>query len=574
VRIVTAQRSYPTPWHAVTDWLAHHNLPVVFGLPGDDLGLLRALEPTDIRMILCRDQRNAMFMTIGYALESGRFGVCVVGKGPALTNTMTGLLEARSGGAPLVLIAGGTGADRRGSGALQELDQLSLVRPLVTWAERIDHPARLVATLDKAACVASGAAPGVVYVEIPDHLLAQQVTRTRPWAQPPVLVPSAGALDAGVDFLVAGRRPILLVGGGLRGRNADRILERFAERIGAAVFTTASGRGVFDERHPAFCGLAGLYTPRPARNLWRAADLVVAAGSRLEETATYRPGFVDTDVPVVQINIEAAGLSPEFTGPKLIGDAMQVIAGWLGRLRDAALGDGAEADRDPEWPTMIGDARAAVAAAAEARLASAAAAGRLTVAQVLADLDHTVATSRILVQENGLQDMWSYFYPCWTCGPHSGSIVPSEQTSLGFGASAAGGAALAAPERVVIALVGDGAFTMVANDLLTMARERVPVLYVVLRNGGYGWLQRQLDEHGTDTRFRFVHPDQILPAPAHDAIHHTVVSAAPELHPAIENALTVCRKGDVAVLEIAVQLDDVADEIAELSDESAPEPSF
>lgn len=566
------QASHRTPWHAVADWLRFHERRTVFGLPGDDLGLLEALEDADTRLVLCRDQRNAVFMTTGYALASGGFGVCVVGKGPALTNTLTGLLEARTGGVPLVLIAGGTGADRRGSGAFQELDQLALVQPLVSWAHRVDDPARLPAALDKAAALAAAGVPGPVYLEIPDHLLEQAVPHDRPWAAVPVRLPSAApADDAGYAVLAAARRPVLLVGGGMRGRNEDRVLERLAERTGAAVFATASGRGAFDEHHPAFAGLAGLYTPQTARELWQSADAVVALGSRLEETATYPLGFAPAGVPVVQVNTDPAGLSHEFAGPRLVGDAPSTAAGWLARLEQAG------AAPDEERQAAIAAVRERVREAAGARLAAAAAAGRLTVAQVLAELDEAVGPDRILVQENGLSDMWSYFHPYWVCGPTAGSIVPSEQTSLGFGASAAGGAALAAPGRTVVALVGDGAFAMVANDLRTLAREGAPVLYVVLRNGGYGWLQRQLDERGTPSRFRFTHDAERLHVPDLDGVHHLPVEpGAPvaELREALRQAVAVHGKGGIAVLEVAVELGDVSDEIVELSHESAPAISY
>jgi acetolactate synthase-1/2/3 large subunit len=540
------------PWEAVVDWLAAYGGPPVFGLPGDDLAALTALEGTDLRLVLCRDQRAAVFMATGWALAAGRFGVCLVGKGPAVSNAITGLLEAHTSGVPLVLLAGGTGADRLGAGAFQELDQLALVRPLTRWAHRVEDPARLPAALEKAAAIATAGVPGPVYLEIPDHLLGRPVP-ARPWAALPVRLPSAASTGAPAAIRAA-RRPVLLVGGGLRGRNDDRVLERFAERIGAAVFATASGRGAYDERHPAFCGLAGLYTPIPARRLWRETDLVIALATRLEETATYPPGFAGPGVPVLQLNLDAAGLSAEYPGPRLIGEAASTVAGWLSEMDSA--------NTDPQWTDLIHRVRAEVWAGAEDRLA--ATADRITVAGVLAELDHALGPDRILVQENGLQDMWSYFYPQWTCGQGSGSIVPSEQTSLGFGAAAAGGAALAAPGRTVVALVGDGAFAMVGNDVLTLAREGIPVLYVVLRNGGYGWLQRQLDARGGPTRFRFRHPGEELPVPRHPNLRHAVVTDRASLPGAIGDALVACGKGGVAVVEVEVSLDDVADEIAEL----------
>src|SRR5688572_14632680 len=133
-------RTYPGCWHAVVDFLESAGADTVFGLPADDLALLAALEPSRLRMVLCRDQRNAAFMATGYALQSGQPGVCVIGKGPASTNVLTGVLEARCSAAPLVVLAAGTAVERRGSAAFQELDQMSFVAPLVKWAHRVDHP--------------------------------------------------------------------------------------------------------------------------------------------------------------------------------------------------------------------------------------------------------------------------------------------------------------------------------------------------------------------------------------------------------------------------------------------------
>lgn len=552
--------TYPSPWHAVADALRHRAVDLVFGLPGDDLGLLHALEDHAVRVLLCRDQRNALFMATGYSMQSGTTGVCVIGKGPAVTNAVTGLLEARTSSVPLVVLAGGTAAKRRDSGAFQEVDQLPLVRPLVKWAARVDHPDRLVSVLDKAFLLAASGAPGPVYVELPDDLLDVEVVRNRPWASVPELATGVGEEQtAGALELVRGaRRPIILVGGGMRGRNTDRRIEALADRIGAAIFATASGRGVVDEEHAGFGGLAGLYSPAEMAPVWRDADLLITLGSRLEETATFN-GWVAEPVPVLQVNIDASGLSTEFPGASVLGEGGAVVTHWLREL-------GARpADCDTEWSATVAECKSASRVAADARLAEQAATDRVHVAEVLAALDRIAPADRILVQENGLQDMWSYFYPHWTCGAEAGSIVPSEQTTLGFGTAAAGGVKLAAGDRPVIAFVGDGAFAMVANDVATLAREGVGVTYLVMRNGGYGWLQCQLDQHGESaTRFRFLGDEVALPVPAHPSVWHGVVTDKSTLDEQLGEALLHSAKGHLAVLEVPLVIDDAPPGITEL----------
>lgn len=552
-------RRYPGAWHVVADHLERAGGAPVFGLPGDDLALLRALESTAVPVVLCRDQRNAVFMAVGYALQSGQPAYCALGKGPAVTNALTGLLEARSSSAPVVVLAGGTGADRRGSGAFQELDQLAVVAPLVKWAHRVDHPNRLCPALEKAVYVATHGAPGPTYLEIPDHLVDAEAVRVRPWDErSAVLVqPDRRALERGLAAIRGARRPVLLIGGGMRHRNAGRAVERLAERIGAALFVTASGRGVVDEEHPLFCGLSGLYAPAATSALWGEADLVIALGSRLEETATVGWEALTADVPVLQGNVEPADMSTERAGPKVLGDAGLAVRAWL---RALAAGP---SSADPGWAAAVAASRQAAWDQASATVKSMAERDRLHVAEVLAALDRALPADRILVQENGLQDMWSYFYPYWSCGARGGSVVPSEQTSLGFGAAAAAGVKLAAPDRPVVALAGDGAFNLFRSDLRTVADAAVPVLYVVLRNGGYGWLQAQLDRHDpAGSRFRFAAPADGPSGDAADGAVRVAIAGKQDLEERLAGALAACTRKRVAVVDVAVHLDDTPPGIA------------
>ncbi|MGW6455334.1 thiamine pyrophosphate-binding protein [Streptomyces sp. NPDC055078] len=572
-------RTYAGAWEAVADFLTASDVGTVFGLPADDLDLLRALAGpgtgtgpdtgrpdtyTDIAMILCRDQRNAMFMATGHALMSGRPSVCAVGKGPATANAVAGLLEAKYSAAPVLLLAAGTADRRRGSAAFQETDQLALVAPLVKWAHRVDHPERLVPALEKALAVAAGPVPGPVYLEVPDHLLGAEIVRRRPWAAPPQLLrryDAARTAGPALDAVRAARRPVLLVGGGVRGAEAGREVARFAEQLGAAVFCTASGRGTVREDHELFCGLSGLYARPETEEIWRRTDLVIALGSRLEETAVHGWDRLPDATPVVQINVDSAEFSAEFAGPRVIGDAVGTITAW------SELLPGTPASESPppgapsagSWRAVVAGARAAMAAASAAELARMASTDRLHVAEVLAELNSVLPPDHVLVQENGLQDMWSYLYPFHSTGAHGGSVVPSEQTSLGFGAAAAAGVKVAAPDRTVAAFVGDGAFELFRSDLATLADDGIGVLYVVLCNGGYGWLQSQLGTEGpAAARYSFVRRDAPVPAlVARPGVRQESIGAKKDLLPALSRALSACAAGRVCVVWVPVALDDV-----------------
>lgn len=173
-------KRYADAWTAIVDLLVANGVDTCFGLPGDDLELLRALDAAGLDLVPCRDQRNAMYMATGYALQSGRPAVCALGKGPAVTHAATGLLEARESGAPVLVLAAGVPERRRGSGGFQELDQVAVTAPLVRWAHRVGHPDRVVPATVTALTRAVGPPPGPVYLEIPDDVRTAEILVTGP----------------------------------------------------------------------------------------------------------------------------------------------------------------------------------------------------------------------------------------------------------------------------------------------------------------------------------------------------------------------------------------------------------
>ena len=374
--------------------------------------------------------------------------------------------------------------------------------PVVKRAFRIDDPERVSAVLQQAWTIATSNSPGPVYVEFGEHLADLPVPVPARWHT--AAEPSAGHLlpagSSSLALIAGSRRPVVLVGGGARRGGAGAAVLELAELIGAAVISTASGRGAVDEEHPLFLGLSGLYCRAPVTRLMDVADLVISVGSRLEETATTGWPPACLGPTVIQINIDAQDFNHDRAGVLVPGDAGAVLRAWSLALRRAGTPVG-----EPEWIRSIARARAQLMQEAAATVWEQKREPQLYVAELLWTLGRLCERDHVLVQENGLQDMWSYLFPYHVCGAAAAVVAPSEQTALGFGAAAAAGVAAAAPGRRVVALVGDGAFGMFAVDLPTLAENGLGVLYVVLVNGGYGWLQAESDARGIAAH-RFADP--------------------------------------------------------------------
>jgi acetolactate synthase-1/2/3 large subunit len=332
------------------------------------------------------------------------------------------------------------------------------------------------------------------------------------------------------------------------------LVTALADRMGAAILCTASGRGVVDESSPWFLGLSGLYAAEPAVEILKAADLVVALGSQLEETTTY--GWPEPPPPMLQVNVTASELSPRFRGQSLLADVSAALRSWSGR-DCSRRGDEAGVS---SWREEVRSARRDIMAGPLLPTAS----GPTEpprVREVLAAVDSVVPAPRVSLHENGLQDMWSYFFPAWQVRGGSDCLVPSEQTPLGFAFAAAPGAVLAAQGRPVVVIGGDGAFSAALSDLATLAEVRCPLLLVVLANGGFGWLEVNLRNRAgsgsaADVSFlRSRRPHAAVSAAY--GIPHVRCGERRELPEAVQAAWSRCRSGGPVVLEVEVSLTDV-----------------
>ncbi|MFI0406069.1 thiamine pyrophosphate-binding protein [Actinomadura sp. 3N508] len=544
-------------WDLVAATLAEAGCGVVVGLPSDEPGLLDAVrrrpDPA-LAAVAVRDQRAGACAAVGHAVVSGRPAVLALTSGPPFPNALTGLLEGASLCAPVVVVTTRIPASGLGRGGFQEVDQAALARPVAKAHLLVDDPDRLVWALRRAVHLAVNGRPGVTVVEIADEVLHRPapppgqgglVRRLR-------ALPPGPELERAAELLAGAERPLILLGGGARAAEAGRAAIALAERWQAPVLTTAAGRGVIDEGHPLALGLAGLYLTPPLDLVTCDVDVLLAVGTRLEETA--RMGWPELDaVRLLHVDCdpEAFGTSLEPV-QALLGDAALTLAAlderfatragrtagknranWLdqaARLRQAALDDHAAPPPFDQSPV-----RATLAA----------------VAEVFGD-------GAVLVQENGLNDLWSYHWPVLSVGARTSVVVPGEQTMMGFGVAAALGAAVADPGRPTVVLCGDGALTMSLPALASAAELRRGLVVVVFDNAGFGWPRWLRGQEGAPdelTRFQARLPlDAIATglggtyaAPAGDA----------GLREAMRKARKAAADGRLAIVTVQPREDDV-----------------
>ena len=457
----------------LTARLEQCGVDTVFGLPGtQNVVLFDALRRSRLRTIVPTHELAAGFMANGYARASGRVGVVAAIQGPGFTYALTALAEARHDSAPLLLITGAPEESRRF--ALQALDQTAMAAPVAKAVIRGRSGAALADDVARAHALALSGEPGPVVLELPGSDSAEAATAP---AQAPAIKgdSSAEALEA---LLRRARRPIFYLGQGCAAGAAS--LLRLVEQLGAPVATTLSGRGILPENHPLSLALDQL--PHGVEQLNRmiaSSDLVLALGCKLSHNGTAgfrlalppdRLAHVDASDEVLGANYPAR-LLLQADAPGLL--ARLASATWSrSEWRSEELVACRQAARsDPPAEPAVQDIRPS------------------TPAGFFTALRTALPDDAILVLDSGQHQMLARrHFP--VLAPR-GLIAPSDYQSMGFGLPAAIGAAVAAPARPVVALIGDGGLAMSGLELLTAVRERIPLLTIVFVDGSLGLIRSQ-----------------------------------------------------------------------------------
>jgi acetolactate synthase I/II/III large subunit len=464
---------------------------VAFGVPGiHALAIWHGLRTSSIKAIGLRTELSAGFAADGYARTSGNPAPLLLSTGPGALISLAALMEAASSHVPVVAIASQIPRDLIGAGRgfLHELpDQKASFEPVVKWAARAESAEEIAALLAEAWSRALTPPSGPVFVEIPVDLLASGTdmpTVTDLDATPTTLpVPAPDALDEVRALLSSAERPVLWAGGGVLRAAAWGELRLVAERLGAPVATTYMGKGAFPEDHPLALGTA---LDEPAhRKLLGEADVILAVGTELgaETTGQYE---LELSGRLIHVDADPGRIGATYEALGLVGDAKVVL--------------GALAERLPALPREDGPARVATL---RKRIAERRSEPEL---ELLERIREVLPRDAVTTWDMTILAYWAAsHFPVYE--PRT-FLYPLGSGTLGYAWPAALGASLAAPDRKVLGIVGDGGFNYGIAELAAARQYGLDAKLLLVDDGGYGILREyQRDQFGETTSVDLVEPD-------------------------------------------------------------------
>jgi acetolactate synthase I/II/III large subunit len=521
----------------VVDQLLANGIDAAFCVPGESfLAVLDALYEAPVRLLTCRHEAAAANMAVAYGKLTGRPGVCLVTRGPGATQASVGVHTAAQDSAPMLLLVGQVGRGHRGREAFQELDVPAVFGPMAKWAAEAGDPARLPELLARAVHVAVSGRPGPVVLALPEDVLVAevQVADARP-ARPVAPSPAPGDLARLRELLGGARRPLVIAGGPGWTEAASAGLRAVAEASRLPVAVSFRSQDVLDNRSPSYVGDLGVGANPALAERVRAADLLLAAGPRLGEITT--GGYRLLEAPVARQRLVHVHPGAEELGrvyqPDLAVNA--AVAPFVAALRNV--------------PPVPGDAWKAWTEAARGNYLAWVrpwpAPGPLDLGQVMAWLRGRLPDDAVVASGAGNYTGWVHRYFQFR---RLGTQLAPKSGAMGFGMPAALAAKLVHPDRVVVAVAGDGCFQMSGQELATAVQHRLDVVVLVVNNGMYGTIRMHQERAypGRVIATDLVNPDFAALARAYGA-HGELVETTEAFPDAFERALAA---GRPALLEL------------------------
>jgi acetolactate synthase-1/2/3 large subunit len=513
----------------IAKFLKARGVSRVFALCGGHImPIWMQLDAQGIQIVDVRDERAAVYMAHAHSELTGQIGVALVTAGPGVTNAMTGIANAHTARASVLILSGTPPQAQENRGALQDMSHIEFVKPLTRYARTVRYPDLVLQELDEAVsrALGHGGEPGPAYLDFPVDTLRANVSHA---VQLPEffqardkqkILPDLGAAQAAMEVLWQAKRPLIISGRGARG--SQEALVKFLDKLGALYLDTGESRGLVPENHPSVvAAMRG--------NVMSQADVVVTLGRKLDFQLAYGSPAVFGDAKFVRIADCPSELRDNRRG---VAEVFASVSSTLETILE--LAGQREPQTDREWVTHIRQQheKRADKLVTSMQQAPAGNDGLMHPNKLLATLRAALPDDAVVVADGG--DFLSF---ARVGLPAATYLDPGSLGCIGVGTPFGIAASLALPERTVVVATGDGAFGFNAMEIDTAVRHRAPVLIVVANNGAWAIEVRdQLETHGKVVGTQLQFADHAAMARAF-GMHAERVTSADDLPAAIQRAL-------------------------------------
>jgi acetolactate synthase-1/2/3 large subunit len=457
---------------------------VIFGIPGG--AILPAYDPlfdSNVRHILVRHEQGAAHAAEGYAMVTGKVGVCMATSGPGATNLVTGLADAYMDSVPIVAITGQVNSAFIGTDAFQEADIRGITFPITKHNFLVTKPEDIASAIAAAFEIAGTGRPGPVLVDISKDALQKKTEFS--WTGEvdlpgyrPTIRPHVRQVQQAAKMIAEAQRPVFVIGGGVSKAGASAELAEVVAKTGIPVVTTLMARGVFPDSDPLNMGMPGMHGAVAAVGALQRCDLFIAIGMRFDDRVTGQLDSFAPNAKVIHCDIDPAeiGKNREADLP-IVGDARLMLIE-LGKLVDRSLMQ----DLSPwvsylqnlqaKYPTDAGDPSD----------------DYLLPQEVIKRIGELSGPDTIFATGVGQHQMWAaHFLPHEQ--PHKW-LTSGGAGTMGYCVPAAMGAKVGRPDMVVWGIDGDGCFQMTNQELVTCALNNIPIKIAIINNGVLGMVRQ------------------------------------------------------------------------------------
>lgn len=507
---------------ALLDALIAENVDTIFGYPGGAImPIYDALYDyhEQLKHILVRHEQGGIHAAQGFARASGKVGVVFATSGPGATNLVTGLADAQIDSTPLVCITGQVFAHLLGTDAFQETDVINITTPVTKWNYQITDACEIPEVLAKAFYIARSGRPGPVLIDITknaqlqlfDYAGYQSCDHIRSYRPKPYI--RKEFIEAAAALINAAEKPFVIFGQGVILGNAEQEFKAFLEKSGIPAAWTILGLSALPTDHPLNMGMLGMHGNYGPNVMTNECDVLIAIGMRFDDRVTGRLDKYAKQAKVIHLDIDPSEIDKNVKATVGVwGDCKEtlpmltrliqtkVYPQWLEKFRAYQKEEEKEVIVNELYPSE----------------------GQISMGEVLRVLNELTKGEAIVVSDVGQHQMVACRYAKFN--QTRSNITSGGLGTMGFALPAAIGAKFGAPERAVVAVIGDGGIQMTIQELGTIMQTGIDIKILILNNQFLGMV-RQWQQLFHDKRYSFVDiasPDYVTVAKGYDISGETV----------------------------------------------------